>query len=160
MFLFVVLIFFKPLIEISPFICKPIPLEGEDQYYQIKIINKSWFNAYDVEVELHLLEKYSTPPKGMMNVKYEMLNMKYDHIFYLPAFRYKWMRKESSYAMRLKVISNLDELLPPPGNSIQIQISLKHGLTGLTKVFMQEYSDISQIMYGKFTYVSKFGVIT
>ncbi len=71
-FLFVVLIFFKPVIEISPFICKPKPLEGEDQY----------------------------------------------------------------------------------------EISLRHGLTGLTKVFMQEYSDTNQIIDGKFTYGSKFGVMT
>jgi hypothetical protein len=52
------------------------------------------------------------------------------------------------------------KLLPPPSNSVQIQISLRHGLTGLTKVFIQEYSDISQIRDGKFTYGSKFGVMT
>src|SRR5450432_2126843 len=78
-FLIVVLICFKPKIKISPFICKPKLPEGEPPYYQIKIVNKSWFNAFDVKVELHLLEKYSTPPTGMMNIKYETLTMKYNH---------------------------------------------------------------------------------
>jgi hypothetical protein len=119
-FLIVVLFLFKPKIKISPFICKPPLKEGEEPYYQIKILNRSWFNAFDVKVELHLLERYSTPPTGMMNVKYETLTMKYNHIFHLPAFRYRWMRKECSHAMRLKTLENIEGILLQNGKSIEI----------------------------------------
>jgi hypothetical protein len=154
-FLIVVLILFKPKIRIAPFIC----YDNKTDVYRLKIVNCSLFSAFDIKVELHLLEKYSTPPSGMMNVKYEMLKMKYDHIFFLPPYRTKWMRKEASHCMRLRPLCDIKTLIKPDNQSIQINIFAKHGLTGLTKVFTYEYSDISQIKDGKYTYGTKFDFI-
>src|ERR1035437_5929071 len=52
-FLFIVLVFLRPKIEISPFICKQINnLDKEtDFFYVFKIINKSYFSAFDVQIE-------------------------------------------------------------------------------------------------------------
>ncbi len=154
-FLFVVLVLFKPWIKISTCICRQ-----KAGFYQIKFVNYSLFSALDIKIELHSVEKYSTPPAGMMNMRYEILELKYNHIFSIHPYRPRWWRKDASHAMRLKILSNLDVILADDTKSVQVQIFAKHALTGLTKVFRQEYSNVSQIKSGSFIYGTKLSIIS
>lgn len=64
-FLFVLLFLFKPKIAISPFICKG-ELQNEPGvfYFFIKVVNKSIFSAYDLTVEINMVQRYPTPPSA------------------------------------------------------------------------------------------------
>lgn len=158
-FLFLVLIFFKPKLKISPFICKSILEFENDEVHVIKLVNKSWFSAYDIKVELHLLHKYPTPPSGMMNKRYTPLNLKLNNISHIPAYRPFILRKEADHAIRIRTGENLSALLEEPNNLIELKVSLRHGLTGLSKVYKQEYADVCEVRKGKFSYGTKFDVI-
>ena len=159
-FLFVVLILFKPKLKICPFICKSkLEFDGDEEFCLFKIVNRSFFSAYDVKAELSLLRKYPVPPSGMMNVRYVPLEMALSKISHIPPFRPRWWRKSADHAIRLRTIENLTEYLEDNHCSIELRISLRHGLTGLSRVVRYEYSHISELKIGNFTYGSKFAVL-
>ena len=156
-FLFIVLAFFKPKIKIADIICKNSNQFTDDinEYYFFKIINMSLFSAYDVRVELNVLEKYQTPPSGMMNKRTISLTLVLSNVSHLPYFRPKWLRKDADHCIRFRTLDNLSEIISNPYKSVQLQVTLRHGLTGLVKVFYQDYADVSLIKEGKFTYGTK-----
>jgi len=159
-FLFIVLIWFKPKIRISPFICKAKSKFDDTQFsYFIKMVNVSIFSAYDLKFELNLLQRYSVPPTGSMNVRTTPLKVVQSHLSHINPYRPYWWRKEASHAFRFRSIEDLTSIITDEFKSVEIQITVKHGLTGLTKVYKQEYSDVSQIKIGNFTYGTKFAVM-
>src|SRR6478609_8035147 len=160
LFIFSILILLKPKISVSPFICKgSLPLEPGVLYCFIKIVNRSIFNAYDLRVELHKVQKYPTPPLGMHNTRFTELELVSNQLSHLAAYRPRWLRKEAKHAFRIRTTEPLEDILNDPFQSIRIQVSAKHGLTGLTRVCEQEYSHISQLQEGTFTYGTKFGIL-
>ena len=79
-FLFLVLLFFKPKVRLSPFVCKGRFMEGDNtDYFFIKIINVSFFSAYDVSVELLEVDSYPTI-NGQMNNRFIPLTLVLNHI--------------------------------------------------------------------------------
>jgi hypothetical protein len=160
-FLFVVLVLFKPSIKIADIICKNDNQFKDDPqlYYFFKIVNRSIFSAYDLRVELNVIERYPTPPSGMMNKRTIPLTLVLSYVSHLPAYRPGWWRKDAEHCMRFRTIDNLDNIVDDPHKSVQLQITLRHGLTGLVKVFYQDYADVSLIKTGKFSYGTKIGYI-
>ena len=106
-----------------------------------------------------MLEKYPVPPSGMVNVRTTRLPLVLNHISHLDPYRPSWFRKEASQAIRIRTTENLIPIIENKFKSVQIQVSVRHGLTGLTKVYKQEYSDLSQVKIGNFTYGTKFAVL-
>jgi hypothetical protein len=158
-FLFLVLIFFKPKIRISPFVCKGKYMEGDEtEYYFIKLINISLFSAYDVVIELLEVDRYPTP-NGQMNNRFRPLTLVLSHVSHIPAYRPSWLRKNAPYAVRIRTTEELNKILTNDYKSVMVKISLRHGLTGLVKVHSKEYTDSTQIKNGKFDYGLKFGSI-
>lgn len=159
-FLFIVLLFLKPSIKISPFICKAkVEFDNETIYHSFKIINKSWFSAFDIKLELYELKKYPMPPNGVMNTRFTPIALILNKISNIPPHRPACIRKEGLQAIRIRTRIDIEALLKDPNISVQLEVSLRHGLTGLTKVFRIDYSDISEVKYGKFTYGTKFDFI-
>lgn len=160
-FLFTVLLLFKPKIKIAEIICKSDKQIKEDPtlFYFFKIINKSVFSTFDVRVELNIIEKYPTPPSGMMNKRTLPLELVWSYVSHIPEFRPKWCRKEAAHCMRFRTKVNLDDIMLNPFNSVQLQVTCKHGLTGLVKVFYQDFADVSLIKAGQFSYGTKVGYI-
>ena len=155
-FLFLILLFFKPKVLVSPFICKGKFMNEEPLFYFIKIINISLFSAYDVKVEL-LKVDWSPAGKNQMNNRFTSLSLVSDKISHIPGYRPSWIRKNAPYAIRIRTTENLSELLADDYKSVMVKISLRHGLTGLVKICSKEYVDISQVKPGKFKYGLKFG---
>jgi hypothetical protein len=159
-FLFVVLLMFKPKLKIAPFICRTkLEFDGETFYYVFKIVNRSLFSAYDVKAELSLLRKYPTPPSGMMNTRFTPLTLALSQISNIPSRRPEWIRKGAEHAIRLRTMEDLTQLLEDEYCSIELRISLRHGLTGLSRVIRREFSHVSQIKHSNFTYGSKFDTL-
>jgi hypothetical protein len=158
-FIFLVLILFKPKIRISPFICKGKYMDGDDtDYYFIKLINISLFSAYDVSFELLEVDRYPTP-NGQMNNRFRPLSLVLNHVSHIPGYRPSSLRKNAPYAVRIRTSEDINKILANDYKSVMVKVSLKHGLTGLVKVHSKEYTDSIQIKTGKFEYGLKFGSI-
>lgn len=159
-FLFVLLFLFKPKIAISPFICKgELQNEPGVKYFFIKVVNKSLFSAYDLKVEINMVQRYPTPPSGMNNNRLTTLTLVADRLPHLGPYRPRWIRKEASHCFRFRSRDDLSKILNNDSQIVKITISAKHGLTGLTKVCEAEYSHPSQLHEGSFTYGTKFGYL-
>lgn len=65
-FLFSVLFLMRPSIRISDVIVRQINIYDSETSHTFffKIINKSWFDAYDVQLELFEVDFYPANPKG------------------------------------------------------------------------------------------------
>ena len=106
-FLFLILLLFKPKILISPHICKGRLVDGDEtDYYFIKMINYSLFGAYDVKVELLQSETY-TSEKGQMNTRNRSLSLVVNEISHIPGYRPSWIRKNAPYAIRVRTTDQL-----------------------------------------------------
>lgn len=155
LFLFLVLFLFKPKIRLSPFICKSNYNDGADNYYFFKMINISIFSAYDVSIELLEVDRYPVS-NGQMNSRYRDLTLVSNKVSSIPGYLPSWLRKNAPYAITFRSTENLESLLNNEYKSVMIQITLRHGLTGLVKVCSKEYSNKSDIKNGKFNYGLKF----
>lgn len=159
-FLFLVLILFKPKILVSPHICKGKLNDADPtEYYFIKMINISFFSAYDIKVELLQTDKY-TAENGQMHIREKLLVLVVDKASHIPGYLPSWLRKNAPYAVRIRTTENLVEILKNDYKSVKIRVSLRHGLTGLSKVKTKEYTDTSQVRRGRFKYGLKFGVLS
>jgi hypothetical protein len=159
-FIFSLLFLFKPRIAISDFMCKGyLPQQSDKEYCFVKVVNKSWFNAYEIKAILQKVQVYQTPPVGMTNNRITNLSLVLDNLSHLPPYRPKWWRREAAHAFRFRTTEDVWSIVDNDLESVRIQIIAKHGLTGLTKVFEEQYSHISQIKNGSFTYGTKFGCL-
>lgn len=158
-FIFSVLVFFKPKLKICDFICRNSSQFPGDytNYYFFKIVNKSIFSVYDIKVELNIMEKYPTPPSGMMNKRTIPLTLVSDSVSHLPPFRPMWWRKDATHCIRFRTTENLENIMKDDFKTVQLQVTSRHGLTGLIKVYYQDYADVALIKDGKFTYGTEFG---
>ncbi|HET6254168.1 MAG TPA: hypothetical protein VFE32_08845 [Puia sp.] len=152
-FLFVVLIFFKPRIRIAPFAGK-IQSNGNSVYI-FKFVNKSYYSAHDAKAELHQIRRIPMG-NGKYNNEYQKLSLLNGDIFRIPGKLPIWA-KDDAYPHCLIVYSseNLDEILANDSYAVILRVGLKHGLTGLSKVFDQEYAK-TDIRAGKFKPGPKF----
>ncbi|HEV2481107.1 MAG TPA: hypothetical protein VGS79_15650 [Puia sp.] len=154
-FLFLVLWLFKPKIRIAPYVCR-IGDRGEAVYYSFKIVNVSFFPAHDVKIELHKTRRI-TMGAGKYNNERERITLVNGEISHLPARQPFWRRKDSDpHCLTVRSIEDISEILEDPNKGISLQVSLRHGLTGLPKVFDQEYGQGTPIKNGRFAPGTKF----
>jgi hypothetical protein len=159
LFIFFILIFLRPRIKISTVIAKNIDsFEHNKECYTFKFVNKSWFSAYAVEIEIN--EVISIPVDGGQNARYTKLPIKTQNISHLSPFRPKWLKSNYGlYALQIRAYEDMDKIINIPLKSIQMEVTLKHGLTGLTKVFRQTYSVGAKIKSGQFVFGNSFDVL-
>ena len=65
----------------------------------------------------------------------------------------------ADYAMLFRTYEDLPTILNNERNAIKIQITLKHGLTGLSKVYHVEYVNCSDIKKGHFAFGNNFAIV-
>ena len=159
-FIFLLLLWLRPKVQISGYICTQkdtFDNSGRDCFI-FKIVNLSWFSAYDITVELTYLVSY--PVKDGINFRYFPLTLKTDKLNYIAPYRPKWFKKNyGEYAMLFRTYENLPEILENERNSVRIQVTLRHGLTGLSKVYYSDYVNCSDIKKGQFAFGKNFAVV-
>lgn len=157
-FLFIVLWLFKPKIKIAPFLCKETTSAG-NVFYVFKFINKSFFPAHDIKVELHQLRKIPMG-NGNFNNEYMKLTLVNSVISHISA-RTTIFRKDKGHphCVTIRSTEDINTILTEELHAILLKISLKHGLTGLSNVFEQEYANLEDIKSGKFKPGTKFATI-
>ncbi len=150
-FLYFILYRMRPKIVISPHISKrPNPFdEGTPFMYVFKIVNKSFHPAFDASIELYELHHYPAEDgkeDDKLNVRYIPLRLKKSHFARIPSK--KGYKKSSVYAehcILFRSLENLELILREESKSVQLQITLRHGLTGLSRCFTKNYVGISKI---------------
>ena len=158
-FIFLLLILLRPNVKISPIICKhKDTFDNSERYcYLFKIVNLSWFSAYDISVELSSLVPY--PVKEGLNFRFFPLSLKIDKLNFIAPYRASWFKKNyGEYAMLFRTFDDLSEILNDERKSIKIQVTLRHGLTGLSKVYYMDFVNCSDIKEGHFIFGKKFNV--
>jgi hypothetical protein len=159
LFLFVVLFFFKPSIKISPFLTQgPSPRAGEGIAYFVKIVNLSYFIAYDVRVEMHTLKKLPMPG-DKVNLLLSKIPLVIDSLPMIAGYRSEKKSPEARHCVKFRTTMDLSTMLADDLTSIQVRVILRHGLTGLSNVHTQVYTHPSQVKLGNFTSGSTFDVL-
>jgi len=121
----------KPRIEISDVVFK-------NSGYQIQIVNRSIFKAYDVRVELWQCSK-ETRADGELEITNSPIAFVISNIFQLPHHAYPWQKSNPSCTARFRTHADLDAIYSAPGNSLLFLLTARHGLSGLTRVYRKEY---------------------
>lgn len=122
--------------------------------YVFKIINKSWFSAFDIQLELFKLEPYRVSAKGINN-RIKAVDLKLNEIKHIPPYSTtKKCNKRSfaPHAVLFRTDEILEEILKKEGETLQLQITLRHGLTGLSRVYQKDYITINHIKVGQFKF--------
>lgn len=162
LFLIVLLFLLRPKVTISPQIAKHTDNFDLSRRtcWVFKVVNKSYFSAFDVQVELMEQIIYAAHPSGN-NVRVFPIELKLDKVTHVAPFRPSrlgFYKDYSDYAMRFRTYEDLDAILSNPTKSLQLKVTLKHGLTGLGKIVTKQYIGVA-IRSGQFVIGSKFDIL-
>jgi hypothetical protein len=155
-FLFAVLYLLRPKLAVATKICKQemcIPGESEPSYL-FKIVNRSYFDAFDVHLELLQLTQVKVTSKGI-NERGKPLPMKRNEIKHIPPFMSTAKCEERSYARHailFRTHENLERILNDENQTLQLRIILRHGLTGLSRLYKTDYINKYDIEEGEFEF--------
>lgn len=152
------LIAFKPKIRI----CKEIAFYGlinDKPCYVFKVVNKSLFSAFDVTIELDRITKHET--HGGTNVEKKRLEIRGSRQSSIPRYRPDWWWRSSNaeYAMLFQTYDDLNDMLNNDQNRLRIQVTSRHGLTGLSNVRKKEYALKESVIEGKYKYGRSIDII-
>lgn len=145
-----VLKYLRPYLVISDDISCIKDKDGEN-IFLIKILNKSFFDVFDVRVDFFKV-RIIPMPNNKTNKKIKELPLIDPFIPHIK----KWDKKDfnAEYAYRVICKENLIEILN--GNEdviLEIKIIARHGLSGLSNVFYKRYKSYNikegEFLWGK-----------
>lgn len=159
-FLYIILYCMRPKIVISSYISKRVnEYDTESEYvYVFKVVNKSRHPAFDASIELFNLLYYPAED-GRMNTRYTPLSLKKSRFARIPSR--KGFNRRSSFAehcVLFRTGEDLNEILKEESRSIQLQITVKHGLTGLSRCFTKTYAKCNDIKVGHHNFGDDLGI--
>ncbi len=157
-FLFIVLYTLRPTIRICDKISKQRNTFNDtpptDHTYVFKFVNRSWHSSFDINLELFVLEEYRATAKGR-NRRMKPITLKRNHIKHVPSFSYdrsSKKRESAPHAILFRTNENLEEILTAQEKTLQLQVTLRHGLSGLSRVYHKDYINISDVKQGVFKF--------
>lgn len=151
-FIFIILLlyFLKPQIKIVEKIAfKNIKIDGDEgqDAYLFKIINKSFFSAYEIKAQLSSY-KIIQGENGIIDHHYTHIPLRNDNVPHIEA--YSWFRDDGKNCIVFITYNQISKLLKNENGNIELLISAKHGLTGLTHIFKFSFTTESYVKNGKF----------
>lgn len=146
-FIFILLFTMRPKIKISPFICQSEGPKDKQPFYVFKIVNKSYFYALDLEINLIKKEPNMVNNGKKINYKLTAIPTTASKKLHLSGFRKKAFYGDHAYLVRtdydlIKDINDKDI-------TIQLSVSAKHGLTNLTKIISLDFTSADVVYIGK-----------
>lgn len=150
-FIFSVFKWGRPNIVISENIAKSIDNFDPDKRtcFMFKIINKSKYNAYDIKLEVNKV--ISIHAVNGSHKRLIQIDLMVPYLESLSGYEKKWKKLQTSdFAASFRTFENLTEILANELNAIEIQVTLKHQITGLSKVFYHKFVNKSCIKDGTF----------
>lgn len=144
LFLFAILYWMRPKIKISPEICHYKIGDSDSYWYVFKIVNYSRYQAYDLKINLQGMAPDVVNDGMKINNRFVHLKKSSDHLDQLPRIKKK---KEgygnNAYLIRTDV--NIESYLEEKNKKIMLTVISKHGLTNLTKVETQIFTNIKSV---------------
>jgi len=157
-FLFLILFGLRPKIKISNIIVLDID-ENNEECYRIKFYNTSIFSAYDVNVDLIELEERPAEPFGK-HVYYKKIDLTRSNFSVIQHWLPSMMCKNyAHHCTQVKTYSKVRDTLKDNHRSLQLKITLRHGLTGLSKNFIKNYHTDASLIKGAFEFGNSFKVV-
>jgi hypothetical protein len=138
-FLLVLLAFLRPSLVISDNICSV--LESGKPVYRFKVINKSIYHAFDANIELFLMQPIVNN-SAHTNLKYKPIKLTPERLNQFNRHRRGYSRKDphALFATLIKTSEDLSSLLSISDTYLELQITVKHGLTGLGGSYSKKFS--------------------
>lgn len=155
LFIYLLLWLLRPKFIIAEKICFKTD-EKEQLFFFFKIVNKSMFSLYNVEIKLHERVPYivdTTKVNHQMNLK----KLSTEKIFCIPQ-----ARREKGYgehAILIRTFDNISENIHEKNLDYQLTVSGKHGLSNITRVVFKRFNHENCLYGGEFKFGSKTDVI-
>jgi len=149
-FIFALLYLLKPKIEIVPIIAKQDnPFDGiTDTCYAFKIINQSFFGAYDIEAKANYYT-VRQGENGIINKIFHKIELRTHKINYVK--RRRLIDKNyGDNCVQFFTYEDLKNEVIQNKKYIQFQITARHSLTGLSNIVTYEFVDGAYIKDGLF----------
>lgn len=135
----------RPRIKIAEKIAK----DGEQ--YLLKFINRGFFSATDIKLELYLT-KLSNAPKGQ-NVEYIEIPMSYNKLEIVPSRFSKKGKQNALYACQVLIKEDLETLWVDQGSKIEFIVISRHGFSNNKRIRMEQYNHKKTVIVkGEFVY--------
>ena len=149
-FIFSLLLFFKPKIDIVPLIAKhDSPFDNTNEIcYAFKIINQSFFGVYDIEAKANYYT-IQQGENGITNKIFHKIDLKTHKINFIPRRRV-FDKNYGDNCIQFFTYENLSDEIKDNRKYIQFQITAKHSLTGLSNIFTYEFVNIGYVQEGHF----------
>ena len=152
-FVIFILRILRPKIEISDKIS--VGKEDDNTYYAFKIVNKSIFDAYSFSVVLHRRDPSIV---NNSNVNHNLKEIKVNKITVKSLPRYKKDKGYGDHAFQLRTFEDLSKDIDDDNLDYVLSVSVKHGLSNLTKVTQQYFLNSKVFHDGKFKFGSDTGI--
>ncbi|GEM_PF-1986829 len=156
--IFFVFWIWKPKIEISKIIVKQKTDDG-NYLFKIKFINKSRFPANDVRVELwDKKEYYANNNDKCKNEEIKRVELSSSEWLSIPKYESNKKVEKNLYAQHCVTVriknDEIESILSDTihNQSLLFEISVKHGLSNISKTFSMEYINLKCIKEGKFIF--------
>lgn len=160
-FLFIALFMLKPKVKI----CDKIAFEpnGSDTFYLFKFVNKSLFMAYDVTVELIQREKVPYGSGSDGGTRYNIVTSKIGEprrFVKIEGNRWGIFRRDEDalHAIRIKTTNDIRKILEVPSQVIELRVTLRHGLSGLSGSYSRTYPTTTYLQKGNYGHGSSFEI--
>lgn len=155
-FLFFVLYVLRPSISITDCICKTKNVydDSSEYVYVFKIYNKSFFSAFDLQFELFKQTQTRVNQHGINQIN-QALSLHVSGVKHLDAHASNRKCKNTHYAKHaylFRTHEDLEQILSDDNQTIQLQIVLRHGLTGLSRAYKKDYINLKDVKSGKFNF--------
>lgn len=149
-FIFALLYLLKPKIHIVPLIAnQDSPFDGSDENVHVfKIINKSLFGAYDVEVRANYYT-LQQGENGILNKLFNKIELRTNKINYIKPK--KLLKKNyGDHCAQFFTRDDLSHQVKNNSKYVQLQVTARHSLTGLSNIVTCDFVNHTYIKNGFF----------
>lgn len=146
-FIFLLLYLMRPKIEISPYICYTKMKPENHYFYVFKIVNRSLFYTYDINISLVKKVPFMVNKGKKINNRIVEIETSSNYKNHLPKCKRKTGYGDHAYLIRTKYDIKKDVL--NKDITVRLSITSKHGLTNLTRVVTKDFLSSDVIIKDK-----------
>ena len=152
-----ILLCFKPNIDISPRIARGISTKTGETVYRIKIINRTRSPLIDIKAQLHIYKNYQTATGEIW--KSNAIDLKRSDPIIIG--KYDKKDEQSNYAYRFLTYENIYEKWGDDSSQfLRFRIFARHSVSGFGRVFFKDYRlKRNSIMEGDFSKGDTFEIV-
>lgn len=155
LFIYLLLWILRPKFIIADKICYKKDKAG-NRFFFFKIVNKSIFSLYNVEIKLHERVPYIVD-SARVNHQMNLITLSTEKIYCIPRFRSE--KGYGEHAILIRTFDDISENINQKNLDYQLTVSGKHGLSNITRVIFKRFSNKKCLHDGEFKFGSKTDVI-